>query len=96
MQQIELSTTSVLDATPETVWGRIATIEGISHELGPWMRITAPRGTELSVEAAPLGRRWFRSCILPRTAPACAIHPALIAALFRHRHRRLRAHLAGS
>jgi hypothetical protein len=154
VQQIEIGATSVLGAAPQAVWDRVTTIQGINHELGPWMRMTAPRGTELSVQAVPLGRRWFRSWILllgvlpfdydelcierldapagflersrmlsapvwehertlealpgggtrvtdrvrflPRLALAGRIHRAAIAAIFRHRHRRLRAHFARS
>jgi len=123
---------------------------GINHELGPWMRMTSPRGAELSADAVPLGRRWFRSWILlfgvlpfdyddlcvdrldpgrgflerskmlsaprwehertleplsgrrtrvtdrvvfvPRVGATSRLHRAVIAATFRHRHRRLRAH----
>ncbi|WP_205697150.1 hypothetical protein [Conexibacter sp. SYSU D00693] len=53
-----------LAASPDAVWERVASFEGINHELGPWLRMTAPRGTELTPEAVPLGRRWFRSWLL--------------------------------
>jgi hypothetical protein len=43
---------------------RVASLRGINDELGPWMRMTAPRGAELSSTAVPLGQRWFRSWIL--------------------------------
>jgi ligand-binding SRPBCC domain-containing protein len=145
-QQIEASST--LAAPPAAVWDRIASMEGINHELGPWMRMTSPRGAELSVEQVPLGRRWFRSWVLllgvvpfdyddlcverlepgrgflerskmlsartwehertleplpdggtrvtdrvafePRVPVIRRLHRAVIAATFRHRHRRLR------
>jgi ligand-binding SRPBCC domain-containing protein len=61
---IEIVTASDLRAPPEAVWARVASMDGINHELCPWMRMTAPRGAELSPAAVPLGRRWFRSWIL--------------------------------
>jgi ligand-binding SRPBCC domain-containing protein len=61
---IEIVTASALAAAPERVWERVASLAGINHELGPWMRMTAPRGAELSVEHVPIGRRWFRSWVL--------------------------------
>ena len=61
---VEVLTASELQAPPDAVWARVASMKGINHELGPWMRMTAPRGAELSPEAVPLGRRWFRSWIL--------------------------------
>jgi ligand-binding SRPBCC domain-containing protein len=145
---VEVVTASELGAPPEDVWARVASLEGVNHELGPWMRMTAPRGAELSLEAVPLGRRWFRSWILllgllpfdyddlrieriepnrgflerstmlsariwehermleplddggtrvtdrvafePRLPGTGRAHRAVIAAIFRHRHRRLR------
>ncbi|HWG09107.1 MAG TPA: hypothetical protein VN672_08875 [Solirubrobacteraceae bacterium] len=144
---VEVLTASELQAPPDAVWARVASMKGINHELGPWMRMTAPRGAELSPEAVPLGRRWFRSWILlfgvvpfdyddlcverldpgegflerstmlsartwehertlvpldggrtrltdrvafvPRLPGIAAVHRAVIAAIFRHRHRRL-------
>ena len=64
MTGIEVVTASELHASPEAVWGRVASMEGINYELSPWMRMTAPRGTVLSPAAVPIGRRWFRSWIL--------------------------------
>jgi ligand-binding SRPBCC domain-containing protein len=147
---IEVIASSELRAPAEQVWARVASADGINHELGPWMRMTAPRGTELSLDDVPLGRPWFRSWVLllgvlpfdydelcierlepgrgflersrmlsaplwehersleplagggtrvtdrvafqPRLRVAARLHRALIAAIFRHRHRRLRAH----
>jgi ligand-binding SRPBCC domain-containing protein len=144
---VEVVTTCELHAPPEAVWEHVASLEGINYELRPWMRMTAPRGAELSPATVPLEQRWFRSWILlfgvvpfdyddlcvvridpghgflerstmlsarrwehertlqpledgatrltdrvafvprlPRTAPT---HRAVIAAIFRHRHRRL-------
>jgi ligand-binding SRPBCC domain-containing protein len=64
MSAVEVVTASELRAPTEAVWARVASLEGINHELGPWMRMTAPRGAELTPERVPLGRRWFRSWIL--------------------------------
>jgi ligand-binding SRPBCC domain-containing protein len=61
---IELRFETTLPAPVDAVWDRVASMEGINDELGPWMRMTAPRGTELTPEAVPLGERWFRSWIL--------------------------------
>ena len=48
---------SRLAATPEQVWARITTPEGINHELMPIMRMTIPRraGT-LDLNDVPIGR----------------------------------------
>jgi hypothetical protein len=152
VQPIEITASSDLGASPQAVWDRVTTIAGINHELGPWMRMTAPRGLELSLASVPLGRPWFRSWILlfgllpfdyddlcierldppsaflersrmlsaprwehertleplpgggtrvtdlvgfrPRSRLLSGIHRAVIAATFRHRHRRLRAFFA--
>ena len=144
---VEVVTASELQAPPDAVWARVASLDGINYELGPWMRMTAPRGAELSPGTVPLGRRWFRSWILlfgvvpfdyddlcvehldpgrgflerstmlsarrwehertlepledngtrltdrvafaPRLPGTAAAHRAVVAAIFRHRHRRL-------
>lgn len=144
-----MTTTSELDAPAEQVWARAVTPQGINHELGPWMRMTAPRGTNLSAADVPIGRPWFRSWVLllgvlpfdydelcierldpgrgflersrmlsapvwehertleplahggtkvtdrvaftPRVRASARLHRAVIAAIFRHRHRRLQA-----
>jgi hypothetical protein len=46
------------------VWSRAVTAEGINHELGPWIKMTMPRGLrgrdidDLEVPAYP-GRSWL-------------------------------------
>jgi ligand-binding SRPBCC domain-containing protein len=60
----EVVTRSDLAVSPETVWDRVASLDGVNHELGPWMRMTAPRGVQLNLDQVPLGKRWFRSWIL--------------------------------
>lgn len=149
MQSV-ITETSDLPAAPDEVWARVASLEGINHELGPWLRMTSPHGAVLSVEDVPLGRKWFRSWILlfglipfdyddlcvarlepgrgflerstmlsarvwehertlepldgggtrvtdrvrfePRVRLVAPIQRAIVAATFRHRHRRLRRH----
>jgi ligand-binding SRPBCC domain-containing protein len=144
----EILIASELRASPEAVWARVASLQGINHELGPWLRMTAPRDAELSSNAIQIGQRWFRSWILllglvpidyddlcieriepeqgflerskmfsapiwehertlerldagstrledrvaftPRLSATAGLHRAVIAAIFRHRHRRLR------
>jgi hypothetical protein len=145
-----------LARSADEVWERVTTPAGINHELGPWMRMTIPRGwagasladvvppvrlgrswvllfgvipfdyDDLAIDA--LGERSFRErstmlsarewqherwvvpdelspgdrCVVrdrlefvPRRAitaipRAARIHRAVIAAVFAHRHRRLR------
>ncbi len=62
--KIEVTTASELAAPREVVWERVASLEGINDELGPWMRMTALRGAVLSADAVPIGERWFRSWVL--------------------------------
>ncbi|MFL5824399.1 MAG: hypothetical protein ACJ764_13260 [Solirubrobacteraceae bacterium] len=148
MSIAEVLTVSDLRAPADAVWSRIASLDGINYELGPWFKMTSPAGIELSPEAVPLGQRWFRSWILflgvipfdyddlciealepghrflerstmlsastwehertlewladggtrirdrvnfePRIRLIAPIHRTIIAATFRHRHRRLR------
>ena len=152
--QPEVITASELPAQADAVWARVASMDGINHELGPWMRMTSPRGAVLTVDQVPLGRRWFRSWILlfgvipfdyddlcvvslepgrgflerskmlsariwehertleplpgggtrvtdrvrfePRVTGTARLHRAVIAALFRHRHRRLARHFSAA
>ena len=63
MSDVEVS--SVVAADPATVWDRIASVEGVNHELRPWLRMTAPPGVDgIDLDTVPLGRRWFRSRVL--------------------------------
>lgn len=62
-RRAEISVASVLDSSPEQVWERVTTPEGINHELMPVMRMTMPRGLDgLDPEqievGKPLGRSW--------------------------------------
>jgi hypothetical protein len=61
----EISVASRLDATPDAVWERIVTPEGINDEMRPFMRMTVPRGFErLEPERVELGRPLGRSWVL--------------------------------
>ena len=56
---------SRLDASRERVWERVITMEGITHELMPIMRMTAPADVDaLRPEDIVPGQRLFRSWVL--------------------------------
>ena len=56
---------SVLSASPDAVWARVSTFEGINDELRPLMRMTAPaRIRALEPDDVVLGERIFRSWVL--------------------------------
>lgn len=52
-----------LPAPAEAVWARVTSIEGVNHELGPWLRMTVPRRArglrldDLELRR-PAGRSW--------------------------------------
>jgi ligand-binding SRPBCC domain-containing protein len=58
-----LEQSSVVAATPEAVWRRVVSPEGIDDELRPWMTMAIPGGT-LDIDAVrpgePVGRAWLR------------------------------------
>ena len=57
--------TSIVAAPADVVWDRVASFDGVNHELGPLMRMTAPAGIDdIDPEQVPLGTRWFRSWVL--------------------------------
>jgi ligand-binding SRPBCC domain-containing protein len=61
----EISVASLIDATPEQVWERIVTPEGINDEMRPYLRMTLPAGVDsLGPESVVLGERIGRSWIL--------------------------------
>ena len=61
----DVEQTSTVAASAADVWDRIASFEGVNHELGPLLHMTAPREIrDIDPEQVPLGRRWFRSWIL--------------------------------
>jgi ligand-binding SRPBCC domain-containing protein len=56
---------SVVAASQEAVWERVSTFEGINHELGPLLRMTAPAHVRaLEPADVVLGERIFRSWVL--------------------------------
>jgi ligand-binding SRPBCC domain-containing protein len=62
MRLVELE--SLVAASPARVWERASTFRGINHELGPLLRMTAPRGLRRldpseMVVGEPLGRSWL-------------------------------------
>jgi len=63
MSDVEVATVVAADAA--AVWDRIASVAGVNHELGPWLRMTAPAGIDqIDLSRVPLGERWFRSRVL--------------------------------
>ena len=58
--------TTEIAAPADAVWARVTSVEGVNHELGPWMRMTVPRGAKgiESIEELPLGRAVGRSWVL--------------------------------
>ena len=56
---------SIVDASPEAVWGRVVTPEGINDEMRPWMTMTVPSRAEgVTIDTltvgTPIGRAWLR------------------------------------
>jgi ligand-binding SRPBCC domain-containing protein len=65
IEPVQFSVSSKLNAPAEEVWERVITPEGINDEMGPWMKMTMPRGVEsLSLESVTLGEPIGRSWIL--------------------------------
>jgi hypothetical protein len=63
MRRAEIQVSSRLSAVAPEVWSRVMSAEGINDELGPWMRMTVPRGLDSldleTVEPGHLGRSWI-------------------------------------
>jgi ligand-binding SRPBCC domain-containing protein len=56
---------SIVPASPDVVWARVSTFEGINAELQPLMRMTAPASVRaLEPADVVLGERIFRSWVL--------------------------------
>ncbi|MCC6649502.1 MAG: hypothetical protein IT374_28530 [Polyangiaceae bacterium] len=62
MSEFTLEFSSPLRASADEVWAHASTIAGVNAELGPWVRMTAPRGASLA--DAPPGREALRSVLL--------------------------------
>jgi ligand-binding SRPBCC domain-containing protein len=64
-RRCEIRVRSELDAGATVVWERVITPEGVNAELGPWMRMTVPRGFEdFGIEDVEPGERIGRSWVL--------------------------------
>jgi len=64
-EPVQFSVSSKLNAPAREVWKRVITPEGINDEMGPWMKMTLPKGVEsLSLESVTLGEPIGRSWIL--------------------------------
>lgn len=62
---IDVEVRSTVAAPAPAVWERVASFEGVNHELGPWLRMTAPDAIrDIDADSVPLGARWFRSWVL--------------------------------
>jgi ligand-binding SRPBCC domain-containing protein len=56
--------TSVLRASPPEVWDRVASAEGINHELMPLLRMTVPKDARtIDAGTIPIGEKAFRSWV---------------------------------
>ena len=63
MTDVEM--TSLVAAPRQAVWERVASVAGVNHELGPFLRMTAPSDVgDIDPATAPIGSRWFRSWVL--------------------------------
>jgi ligand-binding SRPBCC domain-containing protein len=57
--------TTELPAPAGAVWERVTSLDGVNHELRPWMRMTVPRAArDMTLEDVELGRRVGRSWVL--------------------------------
>src|SRR5687768_13330628 len=63
-ERLEFSST--VNATPDVVWDRVTSFDGVNHELGPLLHMTAPRNLRSLADLGdvPLGERLFRSWVL--------------------------------
>jgi ligand-binding SRPBCC domain-containing protein len=62
---VSFEVSSVVPATPERVWERVTTFEGVNDELMPIVGMTAPAAMRrIDPATVPIGRPWFRSWIL--------------------------------
>ncbi len=54
-----------LGATPQELWRRVATMDGVNDELRPFVRMTVPAAARgITLEDAPLGEPAFTSTLL--------------------------------
>ncbi|MEX2252527.1 MAG: hypothetical protein WD649_00090 [Thermoleophilaceae bacterium] len=58
-------TRSRLETSPEEAWAHATSFEGVNYELGPVLRMTAPREVrEAGLEGVVIGKRLCRSWVL--------------------------------
>lgn len=64
--------TTALAASAEDVWAGAIDLDGINYELGPWVRMTVPRGIDENMTlddvtpGEPLGKSWvFVAKVIP-------------------------------
>ena len=61
---MDLTFESMLAVPPERAWAWATSVRGVTTELAPWLRMTAPRGFERLVgDDVPVGRPLFRSYV---------------------------------
>ncbi|MCB9614023.1 MAG: hypothetical protein H6721_20195 [Sandaracinus sp.] len=61
----ELEVTSTLRASADEVWDHASTMDGVNHELAPWVRMRVPRAArDLALFDAPTDREAFPSVML--------------------------------
>ena len=64
MPLVSFEVSSVVPALPDAVWDRVASFEGVNHELMPIASMTCPpQFRRLDAATVPIGRTWFRSWI---------------------------------
>ena len=62
---LRFEVSSLVPASPEAVWARVSSIDGINHELMPLARMTCPpEFVAIDPARVPLGVRLFRSWVL--------------------------------
>jgi ligand-binding SRPBCC domain-containing protein len=66
----EVQVRSLVPLSPEVVWDRVSSMEGVNDELFPVLSMTHPRSLDRIVGEVPLGTRLFRSwCLLLGAIP---------------------------
>lgn len=64
MSRRTVTTTSLLTASPSTVWDQVSTMRGVNEELAPWLSMSYPAGADLlQWTAAMAGTPLFTSTL---------------------------------
>jgi hypothetical protein len=80
MAAIDLEFETRLAADAERVWEHATSMAGVNYELGPLVRMTAPRrAKELRIDDAPLGEVAFTSVLLAGSVLPIDLHRLAIA-----------------